>query len=274
MISIIVAVRNARFILERCLASLEPLAAVEILVADGASTDGTIDLLQGHAPRLAWWISEPDCGVADAWNKALKHARGEWILFLGADDWLVEPSAWGAVMAGLNTVPKEVQVAYGAVRLVSPQGQLIATVGESWERAGSQFNQRMSLSHQGVFHRRELFLRHGAFDTSFRIAADYEFLLRELPRRPAWFLGEDAVVANMTVGGLSLHGAHMLEHVREMRRAQELHGVYRGGWNYWSRWTRAALRTAGNRVVGIERAGRVADMFRRATGRPPIWSVR
>lgn len=274
MISIIVAVRNARSTVERCLASVQELGGVELLVADGASIDGTVDVLQEHAPRLGWWISEPDGGVADAWNKALKHARGEWVLFLGADDWLVEPSRWSGVVAGLNAVPPEVQVAYGAVRLVSPQGNFIAHVGEPWESAGREFVRRMSLPHQGVFHRRELFDRVGEFDPSYRIASDYELLLRELPRCPAWFLGEDAVVANMTVGGLSLHGAHMLQHVQEMRRAQERHGVFRSDWSYWSRWSRAALRSAGNRMVGIERAGRIADLVRRATGRPPIWSVR
>ena len=59
---------------------------MELLIADGGSRDGTRDIIERHADRLAWWVSEPDSGLYNAWNKAIPHAKGEWICFLGADD--------------------------------------------------------------------------------------------------------------------------------------------------------------------------------------------
>jgi glycosyltransferase involved in cell wall biosynthesis len=247
---------------------------VELLVVDGASTDGTVEILRRRADRLAWWVSEFDHGVYDAWNKALPHVRGEWVQFLGADDWIPDAADWTELGERLRAVTADVRVAYGAVRVVSPSGIVIAVVGEPWECAGPAFARRMSLPHQGVFHRRGLFAAAGPFDASYRIAGDYELLLRELPARPAWFLGPRPVVANMTVGGLSLHGRYILEHVRENRRAQESHGVFCNGPRYWNRWMRAALRSAGQSILGPAAAAWCADLVRVVTGRPRIWTVR
>jgi glycosyltransferase involved in cell wall biosynthesis len=271
-ITVIVAAKNRAATLERCLRSV-PLQA-ELIVVDGGSDDGSVDILRRSASRLAWWCSEDDAGICAAWNKAVAHASGEWILFLGADDWISDAEAWQKVAARLADVPREIRIAYGPVALVAASGREIAVVGEPWDRAGRRFRREMSLPHQGVFHRRTLFPEHGGFDESYRIAGDYEFLLRELPTRPAAFLGPDAVVATMTVGGLSTRGTNILQHLREIRRAQERHGVFAFSPGYVARWLKAAVREAGNRLVGPTLAGRLADHLRAATGRPRLWSVR
>jgi glycosyltransferase involved in cell wall biosynthesis len=271
LVSVVVAVRNGAATLARCLDSVP--AGVELLVADGASTDGSAEILRQRAERVAWWCSEADTGVYAAWNKAVPRACGEWVLFLGADDWLTGAEGWSAVVAGLACVPADFGIAYGPVRLVALTGCELSIVGRPWEVAGPRFRREMSLPHQGVFHRRSLFAARGRFDESFRIAGDYEWLLRELLERPAWYLGDGRIVANMTVGGLSLHGTGILKHLREIRKAQERHGVHRPSLHYAARWMRAAAREAGNRVLGVRRAGWVADCVRRMTGRPPVWCV-
>lgn len=88
VLSIITVVRNGAATLEACFASVAThrTPGVEHLVIDGASTDGSVDLIQRNADQLAYWCSEPDGGIYDAMNKGLRHARGSWILFLGADD--------------------------------------------------------------------------------------------------------------------------------------------------------------------------------------------
>lgn len=271
-ISVIVAVKDRADTLARCLESVP--AGVELLVADGGSADGSAEIVRAAAPRLSWWCSERDGGVYPAWNKALGHATGEWILFLGADDWIAAAEDWAAITARLDRLPRDVRVAYGPVRLVAASGRRVTLVGDPWDRAGPLFRRQMSIPHQGVFHRRGLFADVGGFDESYRIAGDYELLLRELPARPAAFLGADVVVANMTIGGLSLHGANTLLHLREIRRAQERHGVFAFSASYAARWLRAVLRRAGDLVMGPRLAGRLADWVRVASGLPPLWSVK
>lgn len=269
-ISVVIAVRNRRGTLARCLESVPQ--SWELLVVDGASTDGSVQVIEQHAPRIAWWRSEPDRGVYSAWNKALRHVRGAWVLFLGADDWL--ESGVQILDDALGHVSKDIAVAYGRVRLVSPGGREIAVVGQPWSLCGPRLRRGMALPHQGVFHRRKLFEDRRCFDESFAIAGDYEFLLRELTRRPAHFLVRGPVVANMSVGGLSMQGCRLLQHVREIRRAQEMHGVFKNGIRYRAMWTRAVMRACAERWLGGERAARMADAVRRAAGQPEVWSVR
>ena len=73
-ISVIVAVKNRAATLARCLESVPE--GVELLVADGGSTDGSAEIIRRAATRLSWWCSEPDGGVYAAWNKPLHHATG------------------------------------------------------------------------------------------------------------------------------------------------------------------------------------------------------
>lgn len=88
VVTIITVVRNGMTTLEACLASVAPHSspAIEHVVIDGGSTDGTVDIIRKHQDTLRFWTSEPDQGIYDAMNKGVREARGNWILFLGCDD--------------------------------------------------------------------------------------------------------------------------------------------------------------------------------------------
>src|SRR5690348_14220883 len=94
-VSLIIAVYNGASTIVKCLNSVaaQTYGSRELIVIDGGSTDGTVDILRCNADQLSYWISEPDTGVYNAWNKGLARARGEWIAFLGADDYLWTPDA-------------------------------------------------------------------------------------------------------------------------------------------------------------------------------------
>jgi glycosyltransferase involved in cell wall biosynthesis len=224
LISVVVAIFNGAGTLARCIDGVlrQTYPHKELIVVDGGSTDGTVEILETNRERIAYWVSEPDHGIYHAWNKALKVARGDWVYFLGADDYFVDEHVLARVAPYLRTGPTNARVVYGRVNLVRKDGSVIGTFGEPWNR--STFFQLMSLPHQGVFHHRSLFLAHGDFNEEFRIAGDYELLLRELKSHDPVFIAAGTIAA-MEFGGVSSGGRLALETLREIKRARDLNGV-------------------------------------------------
>ncbi|MEZ5504306.1 MAG: glycosyltransferase [Halioglobus sp.] len=133
-ISIIIATYNSEATLERALKSVvsQEFDAKELLVVDGASTDGTLDIIGQYQKNMHWWITEKDTGVYDAWNKALQHANGEWVYFLGSDDYLwdsqvLTQAAWALDASGART-----RIAYGQVAFTTKKSAVIGMAGEPW----------------------------------------------------------------------------------------------------------------------------------------------
>ncbi|MEQ1667696.1 MAG: glycosyltransferase [Sulfuriferula sp.] len=87
LISIIIAVYNGKATLQQCIDSVvqQTYSNKELIIIDGGSKDGTVELLEENRNKFSYWESEPDRGIYNAWNKGLTQAKGEWICFLGAD---------------------------------------------------------------------------------------------------------------------------------------------------------------------------------------------
>lgn len=272
-ISIIVAVRNGAATLNRCLQSVasQTYRQYELIVIDGGSTDGTQEILHTRASELAYWVSEPDHGIYHAWNKALARARGEWICFLGADDYLWAPDTLERLAPVLARAYPPVRVVYGQVASVNGRGGEMQRVGEDWGSARERFDQIMCLPHTGLMHHRSLFQTHGQFDESFRIGGDYEMLLRELRTGDALFV-PDLVVAGMGHGGVSSDPAGSLQLMREFRRAQVMHGAARPSRRWLVAYTKAHLRVWLWRLLGNRAASYVFDLLRLTTGKKPYWT--
>lgn len=198
LVTVVTAVFNAQPYMAACLESVlaQDYPNIEHIVLDGGSTDGTVDVLRQYDDRIAFWKSERDSGVYDAWNKALPEARGEWICFLGANDEFLP----GAISAYMALAAKDPAAEYlsAKVRLVHPSGHE-RVVGHPWIWAS--FRKRMCTAHPGSMHRRSLFQRMGKFDTTYRSAADYEFLLRARSQLKAAYM--PVVTITMEAGGVS-----------------------------------------------------------------------
>jgi glycosyltransferase involved in cell wall biosynthesis len=175
LVTVVTSILNGRPYVAGCLESVlrQDYPNIEHIVFDGASNDGTVDVLREFDDRIALWRSEPDTGVYDAWNKALVEARGEWICFLGADDEF-QPGAISAYMALANRNP-QAEYLCSRVNWVHSSGYR-RIIGEPWR--WRKFLKTTCVPHTGSMHRRSLLDKLGAFDTSYPLLADYEILMR------------------------------------------------------------------------------------------------
>ena len=194
LISVIVVCKNPGARLGDALDSVwaQQGVALELVVVDGASSDGTAAWLAARRDRIATLISEPDGGVYEAMNKGVAVARGEWVLFLGADDRLggtgvlCETATW---LARTSSGVAAGEVAYD-------DGRIYKLSRRVNPRA------RNFVHHQGAFFRRSLFAEHDGFDPSLAIAADYDFNVR-LWRAHVRFKPFPLRIAACRPGGLS-----------------------------------------------------------------------
>lgn len=206
-ISIIIPTFNSARTILVCLQSLsaQTYTEFEVIIQDGQSADDTAAMIaqwhDAHPGIAVHFVSERDRGIYDAMNRAVRRARGEWILFLGSDDRLYEPTTLEHVSTRLTP---DVDAVYGDV------------VGDPFERLSG--NRRYggwfcmlrirdgNICHQALFLRRSLFARFGFFNLRFPAHADWEHNMR-------WFLSPrvrvchtDQVIAEFGDGGFSSNG--------------------------------------------------------------------
>ncbi len=273
LLTVIVAVFNGAATLQQCIDSVthQSFPYKELIIIDGVSQDGTIDLLKENSEQISYWISEPDNGVYNAWNKGLAQAKGEWICFLGADDYFWDTQVLERMQRALQSVPSDVRLAYGQVMLVGTDGKSLYPTGEPWGNFKVRFMQGLCLPHQGVMHRRSLFVQKGKFDESFRIAADYELMLRELKTGEAIFI-PDIIVTAMRQGGLSSNPSNTIVTMREIRRAQKMHGLYFPSFFWHRAMFRVYLRLLLWHTIGESTTRKFLDFGRHLKRLPPYWT--
>ncbi len=273
LISVIVATFNSARTLQQCIDSVSSQTYTnrELIVIDGGSTDGTVELLTRNRDKLSYWISEPDHGIYSAWNKGLARAKGDWICFVGADDFFWDAKVLERVAANLAMLRAEIRVAYGQVMLLTSRGENLYSIGKPWEKVRERFRQVMSIPHPGLMHRKSFFEKHGSFDESFRIAGDYELLLRELKTGEAFFI-PDIITLGMRQGGISSTPENSLIALRENRRAQRMHGQRFPGCAWLTAMARLYMRLMLWRVLGESFARKVLDTQRRMMGLPLYWT--
>ena len=200
-VSIITVVFNGCRFVAQTLASVaaQDYRPIEHWVIDGGSTDGTLQIIQDHAGQLAGWISEKDDGIADAFNKGLSRATGDYIMFLNADDALAGPTVMRELIeqAGQNAWP---DVIYGDCDLHDPESDaFLYRAVIHYDR--TRFLNRETLPHPGMLMHRRYFQRFGQFDTSFQVAMDFELFVRGIPQVGA--VHAPVLVSKVRAGGIS-----------------------------------------------------------------------
>lgn len=203
-VSVITAVYNSRDTIARALDSVlaQDHPDVESLVIDGGSTDGTLQVLRSYADRLGVLVSEPDCGIYDALNKGIQRASGDVVGFLHSDDLFADAGVLSRIAAAF--AEPAVEVVYGDLHYVRKDNpEQVVRYWRAGEFAGRRLGWGWMPPHPTLYARRSVYEQTGLFDTSFRIAADYDFILRMLGQGGVGVHYIPEVLVKMRVGGAS-----------------------------------------------------------------------
>jgi glycosyltransferase involved in cell wall biosynthesis len=218
---------------------------LELVVVDGASTDGTAELLRARSSDIDHLVIEADDGIYDAWNKGLELATGEWILFLGSDDRYVSPESIEQLMAGLELAPDDVNLLTGRCRLVDAEGTPGPIIGGAWN--ARRMEMWMTFAHPSSATHRDLLEQHDRFSLDVGIAADYDFYLRA--RRDVRAFDTRALTTLFSAAGTS--NANRIATLRSTRVAQARDldiGPRRARWQYLGFHVALPFRTAVRRM--------------------------
>jgi glycosyltransferase involved in cell wall biosynthesis len=274
-VSVVIGVKNGARTLQHCLDSIaaQDLRAREAIVVDSVSTDGTVPMLAAAARAgvITRFVSEPDGGLYEAWNKGVRLSRGEWVCFLGCDDAFHDPGAMRSLLEAARAARPEARIVYGLVNRVTERGEVVEVWGGPWAAARERCLAGFMIPHPGTLHHRSVFDERGAFDERYRVAGDYELVLREVLLHDPVFV--DRVVVDMRFGGMSSKPAAIYRTLQEVQRARAAHGLHGKPARLRQALAAAWLGAGIERYLG-DRAYRIAaDLYRIARGKPRIWTA-
>ena len=235
IVSIITAVKNERSGLEKTIQSVvaQTHHHIEHIVIDGASTDGTMELLQEYekkifptpsSPLTLKWISEPDSGIYQAMNKGIARATGNYVLFLNAGDTLIDPDVVGKLVRHIGNS--------GGAELYHGLMQIQGSSHISGEEFAVMRQWKLffwNVPHPAILYRRDLFAKYGGYKEDTRIAGDYEFLLRLLIASSVGSRYVPLTITSFDINGLSALPENKVLMRREIEtiRSRYFSGVYR-----------------------------------------------
>lgn len=202
LVSIVTVCYNAACVLGQTIDSVrgQTYDRIEYVIVDGASTDGTTDIIRSNADIVTKWKSEPDEGLYFAMNKALDMICGDYVLFLNAGDIFHENTTLEKVFASAAE-PQDIY--YGDTMILSVDGTPVGSrrLSPPLRLTRRSFRWGMTVCHQSVVIRRELC---GKYNTDYTIAADYDWVLSSIERSDAGKITNCGIfISNFRQGGIS-----------------------------------------------------------------------
>lgn len=228
LISVTTVVFNGAATLEHTIRSVIEQAYdnVEHIIIDGGSTDATLDILRKYDTSIDYWISEKDAGIYDAMNKGIALARGDYIGMLNADDYFASSSALEIIATRLRA--SNVDAVFSCLDIVDP-ANLDRVLRKYCISRFSPFMLRIGVMppHPTFYCRKSCYEKAGQYRTDYRIAADFEMLVRLLLKHHITWRFIDETTVKMRSGGLSSSGIKSSWIVnREIIRACTENGLY------------------------------------------------
>lgn len=199
VLSVITIVFNNVRDIERTMQSVlsQSYPYIEYLVIDGASTDGTKEVIEGYKDSLACYRSEPDKGIYDAMNKGLALATGDYVLFMNSGDEIYDPETVSAVFASAD----DADIYYGETEMYNENWD---SLGQRRHKAPENFSWRsfkygMSISHQAVYIKRVIT---DPYDLRYKYSADIDWIIKAA-KNAKMIVNTRRYVAKYLVGGIS-----------------------------------------------------------------------
>ncbi len=188
LVSIVTPSFNQARYLETTLRSVleQGYPAIEYLVIDGGSSDGSVEIIRRYADRLAWWVSEKDRGQTDALNKGFSQAKGEIFAWLNSDD-TYEPGAVAAAVKYLINHP-EVGLVYADTNFIDENGHFIGRFPAAQTDYRRLRQGYVHIPQQAAFFRADLWRQVGPLDPDFYFAMDYDLWVRLAKLAPLAYL--------------------------------------------------------------------------------------
>lgn len=189
-VSLVCVTYNAATALPNLLQSiaLNKTDDTELVIIDGGSTDDTLTIIKQNETLVDFWLSEPDKGIYDAMNKAVTYTKGKWLIFLGADDKLID-----GFTGMVNELKDPNTIYYGNVLFY---GKEFCKVYDDY------YLTKLNICHQGIFYPKAVFENY-KYDTKYKVYADYHLNLRLWHDAAFKFEHKDHLVAGFTEGGFS-----------------------------------------------------------------------
>ncbi len=208
LVSVVTPSYNQAAFIEQTLRSVleQDYPAIEYLVADGGSTDGSVEIIRRYAKRLTWWVSEKDHGQAEAINKGFAHATGKYIAWVNSDDYYLP----GAIQTAVNVLEAnpDLGMVFGDVQVVDKDGRILNNLHYgNWG-----LNELMTfhiIGQPSVFIRREVLEKAGYLDLTYHFMLDHQLWLR---------IG---LLAGMKYIPHMMAGAHYHEGCKNLQQAAE-----------------------------------------------------
>jgi glycosyltransferase involved in cell wall biosynthesis len=252
LITVITVVFNGAKTLERTIQSVinQSYDNIEYIIVDGASTDGTLDIIRSYEHAIDYWVSEPDAGIYDAMNKGIALASGDIIGIINSDDRYL-PDAVATVAATFVNQPS-IGYCYGSLELVDLDGKSCGTARPVPRKLlDRRILRETAIPHPTMFVRRDIYNRYGAFDSRLKLAGDFELIAR-LHRLGVAGSELPATLAEFCIGGASTNPL-ILQEKRRIALEFGLPPVV--AWYDWfiKRLIMSAKRILPSRAVGLIR---------------------
>lgn len=221
LVTVLTIVRNRKETLPQTITSVlnQSYPNIEYIIVDGASTDGTLEVLKQFDDKIDLWISEPDQGPSDAINKAISYASGNFISWIHSDDWADHHHVRFAVETLLSSGADFV---FGDMSLY--KNKKLEFIAKSTKDYAKSITYRAPHLHfPTLVIKRECFQKIGLFDMNYKMANDYEWLLR-LHLQGGWGLYDSRLHVCCRMGGISnqYNFQGMLEELKVLRQHELL----------------------------------------------------
>lgn len=228
LISIITVVFNGASTLEHTIQSVieQTYGNIEHIIIDGGSSDATLDILRKYDDKVDYWLSEKDAGIYDAMNKGILSATGDYIGMLNSDDFFSTPYALKEIAAAITL--SDVDAIFSCLDIVDSIN-LDRVLRRYRVKSFSSLMLRIGIMppHPTFYCKKSCYENAGLYLTNYRIAADFEMLVRLLTKHHITWLFIDKTTIKMRTGGLSNSGIKSKWVVnREIIRACNENGLY------------------------------------------------